>query len=92
MPKKFELTTPVWQSPTDRLEAGTVVSFENDEPTGIFIDRVKELVETDKVVEVASPNVEKTEAQLAKEAKAAEKAKAKNAEVDEKTPPPPPAS
>lgn len=56
MGKKFELLGPVWQNATEQLAAGTILTFENDEPTGIFIDRVKELVSGDTVVEVASPS------------------------------------
>jgi hypothetical protein len=54
--KKFELTSAIWQTPTDKLDAGTVVTFEDDEPTGIFINRVRELTDSGAVVEVASPD------------------------------------
>lgn len=53
--KKFELLGAVWQNATEQLEAGSILTFENDEPTGIFVGRVRELVEGGKVIEVASP-------------------------------------
>lgn len=55
MTVKFELISPVWQNAEERLAAGTVVTFEDDEPTGIFIGRVRELQDTDNVIEVATP-------------------------------------
>jgi len=58
--KKFELLTPVWQNGSEQMPAGTVVTFDKDEPTGIFVDRVKELTEPGAAVEVASPDVDKT--------------------------------
>ena len=57
--KKFELTSAIWQTPTAKLDAGTVVTFENDEPTGIFIDRVRELNTAGEAIEVASPKKKK---------------------------------
>lgn len=53
--KKFELLSAVWQTPTEKLEAGTVVTFDDNEPTGIFIGRVRELASGSNAIEVASP-------------------------------------
>lgn len=53
--QKFELLQAVWTSGTEQLAAGTTVTFENDEPTGIFIGRVKELTSGGDAIEVASP-------------------------------------
>lgn len=53
--KKFELLVPVWQNASEQLPAGSILTFEDDEPTGIFIDRVKELVAGGEPIEVASP-------------------------------------
>lgn len=53
--KKFELLSAVWQTPTEKLEAGTVVTFDDNEPTGIFIGRVRELASGGNAIEVASP-------------------------------------
>lgn len=55
MAKKFELLGPVWQNGSEQLEAGAILSFEDDEPTGIFVGRVKELVDAGDAIEVASP-------------------------------------
>lgn len=55
MAKKFELLGPVWQNASEQLAAGTVLTFEDDEPTGIFVGRVKELVDQGEPIEVASP-------------------------------------
>lgn len=54
--KEFELTMAVWQNASEQLPAGTVVTFEDDEPTGIFVGRVKELTARGKAIEVASPS------------------------------------
>lgn len=53
--KKFELLVPIWQNASEQLPAGSILTFEDDEPTGIFIDRVKELVAGGEPIEVASP-------------------------------------
>lgn len=55
MAKKFELLGPVWQNAEEQLAAGTVLTFEDDEPTGIFVGRVRELVEAGEAIEVATP-------------------------------------
>lgn len=55
MAKKFELLGPVWQNASEQLPAGTILTFEDDEPTGIFVGRVKELVSGGEAIEVASP-------------------------------------
>jgi len=55
MAKKFELLGAVWQNATEQLPAGTVLTFEDDEPSGIFVGRVRELVEAGEAIEVASP-------------------------------------
>lgn len=55
MAKKFELTQAVWTSGTEQLAAGTTVTFPGDEPTGIFIGRVRELTDGGDALEVASP-------------------------------------
>lgn len=55
--KEFELTVAVWQNASEQLPAGTVVVFDDDEPTGIFVGRVKELTARGKTIEVASPSV-----------------------------------
>lgn len=52
MAKKFELLSAVWVNGTEQLAAGKVVTFEKDEPTGIFIDRVRELVDAGDALEV----------------------------------------
>lgn len=55
MAKKFELLGPVWQNAEEQLPAGAILTFEDDEPTGIFVGRVRELVEAGDAIEVASP-------------------------------------
>lgn len=55
MAKKFELTHAVWMNATEQLAAGTTVTFPDDEPTGIFIGRVKELTAGGDAIEVATP-------------------------------------
>lgn len=72
MAKKFVLTGSIWNSATEQLKEGQVVTFEDDEPTGVFIGRVRELVAGDDAIEVASP----TKAELKKAAKEGEDAKA----------------
>lgn len=55
MAKKFELLGPVWQNAEEQLPAGAILTFEDDEPTGIFVGRVRELVDAGEAIEVASP-------------------------------------
>lgn len=70
--KQFVLTGSIWNSATEQLKEGQVVTFEDNEPTGVFIGRVRELVASDDAIEVASP----TKAELKKAAKEGEEAKA----------------
>jgi len=53
--KKFELTHAVWVNATEQLPVGEIVTFPDNEPTGIFIGRVKELTHGGEAIEVASP-------------------------------------
>ena len=55
--KKFELTQAVWTSGSEQLPLGATVTFPDDEPTGIFIGRVRELTAGGDAIEVASPKV-----------------------------------
>lgn len=55
MAKKFELTHAVWVNAAEQLAIGTAVTFPGDEPTGIFIGRVKELTQAGDALEIASP-------------------------------------
>lgn len=55
MAKKFELTQAVWMNSTEQLAVGTAVTFPDDEPTGIFVGRVKELTQAGDAMEIASP-------------------------------------
>lgn len=75
--KQFVLTGAVWNSATEQLKEGQVVTFDGNEPTGVFIGRVRELTDGENAIEVASP----TKAELKKAAKEGEEAKA--AEVEE---------
>lgn len=96
--KKFELLSAVWQTPTEKLDAGTVVTFDDNEPTGIFVGRVRELTNSDAVVEVASPDKGEKPAKAAKvEDKATDGSEKMPAETSSeadvaKTPPAPPAA
>jgi hypothetical protein len=45
----------VWQNASEQLAAGTILTFEDDKPTGIFVGRVRELVDGGEAIEVASP-------------------------------------
>lgn len=53
--KEFELLQAVWVSGSEQLSAGSTVTFPDDEPTGIFIGRVRELTSGGNAIEVASP-------------------------------------
>lgn len=53
--KKYELLQSVWVSGSEQLAAGTTVTFPENEPTGIFIGRVRELTSGGEAIEVASP-------------------------------------
>lgn len=55
MAKNFELLSAVWVNAIEQLPAGKVVTFEKDEPTGIFIGRVRELTEAGEALEIAAP-------------------------------------
>lgn len=59
--KKFELTHAVWMNSVEQLAVGTAVTFPDDEPTGIFIGRVKELTGGGEAIEVASPKTPGTD-------------------------------
>jgi len=62
--KKFELTSPVWQNAAEQIPAGTVVTFDDNEPAGIFIGRVRELNSAGEALEVASPAKAETAKEL----------------------------
>jgi hypothetical protein len=68
--KKFALTQAVWVNGSEQLPIGTAVTFDNDEPTGIFIGRVEELTDAGAAIDVSTPAEEKSDATLAKEAEA----------------------
>lgn len=53
--KKYELLQAVWVSGSEQLAAGSTVTFPENEPTGIFIGRVRELTSGGDAIEVASP-------------------------------------
>ena len=59
--KKFELTHAVWMNSVEQLAVGTAVTFPNDEPTGIFIGRVRELTSGGEAIEVATPKTPGTD-------------------------------
>ena len=59
--KKFELTHAVCMTSVGQPAVGTAVTFPNDEPTGIFIGRVKELTSGGEAIEVASPKIPGTD-------------------------------
>lgn len=78
--KQFVLTGSVWNSATEVLKEGQVVTFDNNEPTGVFVGRVRELTDTEDSIEVASPS----KSDIKKAAKEGEKAKADEvADLDE---------
>lgn len=87
--KKYELTSAVWVNGSEQLPVGTPITFDSDEPEGIFIGRVQEITGSGEAINVSTPAAEKSEAQLKKDAKAADKAKA---EAEVPTPPAPPAA
>ena len=58
--KKYELLQAVWLSGSEQLPVGTAVTFPDNEPTGIFIGRVRELTAGGDAIEVATPIKEGT--------------------------------
>lgn len=96
--KQFVLTGAVWNSATEQLKEGQVVTFEDNEPTGVFIGRVRELTESENAIEVASPskaeiNQAAKDGEAEKQAEVKELDKAADAPVDtsKPVPVPPPA-
>lgn len=85
--KKYELTSAVWVNGSEQLPVGTPITFDGDEPEGIFIGRVQEITGSGDAINVSTPAAEKSEAAIAKESKVKEKAKA---EAEVPTPPAPP--
>lgn len=85
--KQFVLTGSVWNSATEVLKEGQVVTFDNNEPTGVFVGRVRELTDTENAIEVASPSksdIDKAakEGEAEKSAEVKELDKAAEAPVD----------
>lgn len=90
---QFALTAPVWRG-SERLPVGTIVTFENDEPAGVYKGRCKP-VGTAVAVQgepdaALLARAEKAEAVAAEATARAEKAEADLAAALKATPPPAP--
>lgn len=85
MPKKFVLTASVWNNATEQLKEGQVVTFDDDEPTGIYVGRVRELTTGEDAIEVASPTKSEIN-QAAKEGQQEQEAERKQMEQEAEKP------